>query len=425
MPSSKLETAKARLDEAVAERQRIADEIEVADESADVDSLEQRWNESDQSVVAAKREVELYERIERAREDLPAPAAPKVEVVKEEPTYRKDGGVSFFRDLALRNRDDSAAERMRRHEAEMSDRRDVSSSSNGFIPPVYLSELAAEFPRAGRPLADALPKAPLPASGTSFTVPKVTGGAAVAAQTDGGSVQETDPTTSQPATYVRTIAGQVDISQQLLDRSDPAFDVIVLRDLQNAYDAELDRQLINGAAASNEHVGLLNVSGVNGVTFTSATPTAADFLPKVYKAIEQISTNRFLPATHVVMHPRRAAFLAAGLSSSAPVFQQGQLTLASGTQNGALVSTIAGLPVIVDANVPTNLGSGTDEDRIIAIHAPDLSVMEGEVRTRVLDAPLSDTLEVRIQLFGYSAFLSERYAKGISVISGTGLNEVL
>lgn len=425
MPSSKLETAKARLDEAVAERQRIADEIEVADESADVDSLEQRWNESDQSVVAAKREVELYERIERAREDLPAPAAPKVEVVKEEPTYRKDGGVSFFRDLALRNRDDSAAERMRRHEAEMSDRRDVSSSSNGFIPPVYLSELAAEFPRAGRPLVDALPKAPLPASGTSFTVPKVTGGAAVAAQTDGGSVQETDPTTSQPATYVRTIAGQVDISQQLLDRSDPAFDVIVLRDLQNAYDAELDRQLINGAAASNEHVGLLNVSGVNGVTFTSATPTAADFLPKLYKAISEISSNRFLPATHVVMHPRRAAFLASGLSTSTPVFQQGALTLASGTQNGALVSSIAGLPVIVDANVPVTLGSGTDEDRVIAIHAPDLSVMEGEVRTRVLDAPLSDTLEVRIQLFGYSAFLSERYPKGISVISGTGLNEVL
>jgi HK97 family phage major capsid protein len=423
MPSSKLETAKLRLDEATAERQRIADEIEKADETADVDSLEQRWNDSDQAVEAAKREVALYERIESARGDMPAPAAPEIKVVKEESTYRKDGKVSFFRDLAFRNRDEDAAERMRRHEAEMADRRDVSSSGNGFIPPIYLSELAAEFPRAGRPLVDALPKAPLPASGTSFTVPKVTGGSAVAAQTDGGNVQETDPTTSQPATYVRTIAGQVDISQQLLDRSDPAFDVIVLRDLQNAYDTELDRQVINGVAASNEHVGLLNVSGVNSITFTSATPTAADFLPPIYKAIEQISSNRFLPATHVVMAPRRAAFLAAGLSASAPVFQQGQLTLASGTQNGALVNTIAGLPVIVDANVPVN--ASTDQDRIIAIHAPDLAVMEGDVRTRVLDAPLSDTLEVRIQLFGYSAFLSERYAKGISVISGTGLNEVL
>lgn len=425
MPSDKLETAKLRLDEAVAERQRIADEIESADTSADVDSLEQRWNESDQGVEAAKREVALYERIERAREDLPSPAVPDVKVVKEEPTYRPGTKFSFFRDLVMRNREDGAAERMRRHDAEMSERRDVSSASNGFIPPIYLADLAAEYPRGGRPLADALPKAPLPATGTSFTVPKVSGGSAVAAQTDGGSVQETDPTTTQPATYVRTIAGQVDISQQLLDRSDPAFDVIVLRDLQSAYDTELDRQLIAGSASSNEHVGLLNVSSVNAVTYTAGTATAADTLPKIYKAIEQVASNRYLPATHLVMHPRRAAFLAAGLSSTAPIFQQGTLTLASGTQNGAQVGTVAGLPVIVDPNVPTNLGSGTDEDRILAIHAPDLAVMEGEVRTRVLDAPLSDTLEVRIQLFGYSAFLSERYPKGISVISGTGLNDVL
>ena len=66
-----------------------------------------------------------------------------------------------------------------------------------------------------------------------------------------------------------------------------------------------------------------------------------------------------------------------------------------------------------------------DEDAILVIHAPDLRVMEGETRFRVLDAPLSETLEVRLQLFGYSAFLSGRYPEGICKITGTGLNEVL
>jgi HK97 family phage major capsid protein len=292
---------------------------------------------------------------------------------------------------------------------------------NGFIPPVYLSQYMVEVPRAGRPFADVLPKAALPVSGTSFTLPKVATGAAVAAQTDGRSVQETDPTTATVTTYVRTVAGQVDISQQLLDRSDPSFDAVVFRDLLNAYDSDLDRQLLVGASGSNEHVGLANVGSINTVTYTDASPTAAEALPKIYDAIQKVASTRYMYPTHIVMHPRRAAFFAAGLSSTFPLFQQGGLNQAAGEQNSGVVGTIAGLPVVIDANLPTNLGADTNQDTIYVVHMPDLVLMEGEVRTRVMEQPLSDTLEVRLQVFGYSAFASERYAKGIAAIDGTGL----
>jgi hypothetical protein len=113
--------------------------------------------------------------------------------------------------------------------------------------------------------------------------------------------------------------------------------------------------------------------------------------------------------------------LAAGLSTSSPLFQQGGLMQAVGEQNGGVVGTIAGLPVIIDPNIPTTDGASTNQDAVYVVHMPDLVLMEGEIRTRVMEQPLSDTLEIRLQVFGYSAFLDERYAKGIAKISGTGL----
>lgn len=393
-------------------------------DDADIDALEARCAAAEVEVERRSKIVERLERIEEARAAAPVltdSPEPRIAVTKDEPVYRPDAKVSFFRDLVMARNDRDAADRLHRHQQQAAESRDVSSSGNGYVPPVYLAQYEAPLARPGRPFADALPKAALPAVGTSFTLPKLSGGAAVAAQTDGGSVQETDPTTTTVTTYVRTIAGQVDMSQQAMDRTDPSFDAVVFRDLLNAYDAELDRQALVGASASNEHVGIANVASINTVTYTSSTPTAAEALPKLYDAIQKVASTRYMYPTAIIMHPRRAAFFAAGLSTSSPLFQQGGLMQAAGEQNGGVVGTIAGLPVIIDANLPTTGGAGTNQDDIYVVHMPDLVLMEGALQTRVLEQPLSDTLEVRVQLFGYSAFASGRYEKGICKISGTGL----
>ena len=305
--------------------------------------------------------------------------------------------------------------------------RDVTAASGGagYIPPVYLSELAAPKVRAGGPLLAQLPKAALPDAGMTISVPRVTTGTSVAVQTENGSVSETDFVSSQLSTSVRTIAGQSDISIQFFERSFPGADVVIADDLARAYTTEFDRQLINGASASSEHIGLLNVGSIGSVTFTSGSPTAGDFLAPIYKAIGTVTTSYFEAPTHIVMHPRRAAFLASGQSTSTPIFNQGGLMMASGEQNYGVVGTIAGLAVVVDANVPTTLGSGTDEDAILVINAPALRVMEGAPRFKVHESVGSGTLTVRLSYFGYSAFMSGRYPEAICKITGTGLNEVL
>ena len=92
-----------------------------------------------------------------------------------------------------------------------------------------------------------------------------------------------------------------------------------------------------------------------------------------------------------------------------------------GEQAGGSLINIAGIPVVTTTGIPTNLGTGTNQDRIIAYSADTLRLMEGQIRTRVLTEVLSGNLTVRIQAYAFSAFASERMASSIAVVSGTGL----
>lgn len=421
---SKITEARKALEDAELRMQSAADAIELADEGADVAALEGEFDASVQHVEARKASVDRYEKVAEARKASPALVS-QASVGKEEATYRPDSPDqrSFFRDLVWRKDDTEANLRMQRHEAEHRVYTDTTTgtSGGGFIPPAYLADLYVQVARAGRPFADILPSYPLPDTGMVVTIPKEDTGVTVAAQTEGSAVSTTVVTSSQLSVYVRTIAGGQDVTLQLLERSNPAFDQLIFSDLALAHATELDRQLIRGAAASKEHVGLHNVASVNTSTYTDASPTAAELLPKIYDCVQLIMSNRYLPPTHIVMHPRRAAFLAAGLSSTFPLFQQGGLFQAAGTQDGGMAGVICGLPVVLDANIGTTYGASTTQDEIFVVRAPDMPLMEGPIRTRVMEQVLSGDLAVRLQLFNYSAFASERYAKAIAIISGTGL----
>ena len=47
--------------------------------------------------------------------------------------------------------------------------------------------------------------------------------------------------------------------------------------------------------------------------------------------------------------------------------------------------------------------------------------MEGAIRARALEQTLAGTLQVKLQVFAYSAFISARQPEAIGHISGTGL----
>jgi HK97 family phage major capsid protein len=402
-------------DRAKAEAARWADQIERLDAIAEARR-------------AIRIESDQNEDKDEGREVRPATARG----VNQEPTTYSENsasrGVSFFVDLVNATRGDMEARtRLERHTSEVAyERRDISTTATAggnFVPPQYLGELYAELPRPGRPFADAVPSRPLMATGMNITIPRITTGTAVAelAVENTSTVSETDIVEALLTVPVRTIAGQQDVSQQLFDRSEPGIDQIIFSDLRRAYDAKLDSQLLNGAGTTGTHLGIRAVTAPNTVTFTSASPTAALAVPAVYNAIQLVESNQFTQADMIVMHPRRSAWLASNLSSTFPLFQLGSLTQASGTQDVGMATSIGGLRVIRDANVRSTDGASTNQDEIYVLDSSSLILYEGPLQARVLPEIGSNTLTVRLQLFAYSAFVSGRCPKAISIISGTGL----
>jgi HK97 family phage major capsid protein len=439
---SKLESAVAAYNEATLRMTEVADEIEALDENAtdeDLDALEKDFDEAKAEVERAGAVKDRYQRITDARDANPviqitdppsngsssAPVEARFTVGAEEPVYRQHGGPGFFHDVikATLEADSRAAERLAQHQDQVEERdlTTTATAGGGFVPPIYMGELFADIARPARPFADVFPSRPLPPAGMVISIPRITTGPAVAIMaSENSSVNEVDLVETTLTVNVRTIAGQQDISQQLLDRSDPSIDSIVFGDLRSSYDQTLDVQMLSGTG-SGALPGIRGVSGVNTVSYSSGTPTAAALLPKLYDAVQKIHNTRYAPPDTIVMHPRRSAWLASQLSSTFPLFQQGTLTQAAGTQDAALLTSFAGMRVVHDPSIGTLYGAGTNEDEIYVLRAADLILWEGPLQARVLPEVLSGTLTVRVQLFGYAAFASGRYPASITIISGTGL----
>lgn len=441
---NKLEIAQKALEDAEVRRAEIARALQnVTDElsTEDIDALNSDFDAADEEVISRKAGVASETRIQAAIDAAPAPAAEVTPAlsVTEAPVYAKGNATrSYFADLyhAQRHMDTGALERLRKNDAMTRDeltkrglgdvelRETGATAAAGFIPPIWMADEWAELARPGRPIADRMPKLPLPPDGLTAHIPKVSTGLTEAAQTASGgyndSVASADVTTTTVDASLVTIAGQTDVDRQVLERSLPGLDMVLFDDLMRAYDSELDRQIVNGLTANAEFNGILNASGINSITDSSGT-VGTDLLTDVYKAISKVYSLRYMAPTAIYMHPRRAAWLAATQSSTLPIFQQGMLFRTAGTQDDGLAGTFAGLPVIPDANIPTNLGVGTDEDAVIVLYEPDLRLAEGEIRQATYEDVLSGKLAVRLQLYGFNFFWPDRQPKGISVITGTVL----
>lgn len=405
-----------------------------------VAELQTELDEAEAGLSRARTEVERYERVYAARD-----AAPEVvpdEQVEERITvnegtenlvYSQGGSNSFFRDMVRAKTDMRAQQRLFRHqeqtekhyaESGAAQQRDITGPGGGagFIPPVWLADEWVKVARPGRKFADRVPKMQMPPQGETLTIPKISGGVTVASQTpENSAVSETDITSTTVTAPLVTIAGQQDVSRQSLERSFPGLDMVIFDDLMRAYDAQLDNQLLNGALASGQHLGLQNVSGKITVTYTQTTPDGGTALSKIYGAVSQVASQRYMQPDLIVMHPRRAAWLASTLSSTFPLFQQGNLMQAAGQQDEGFVGSIAGIPVLTDPNVVTNLGAGTNQDQIYVLYSQDFRLAEDALRQATFEEVLSGNLTVRLQIYAFSFWVPNRYPLSIAVVDGTGL----
>lgn len=348
------------------------------------------------------------------------------------PVYRKkDLGVSFFRDLATGSKPTADGYTQARERLAQSQERAVGSSGNTFAPPLWLVDEFVKLARAGRTTADLCQQNDLPSGVSSINLPTVATGTTTAVQaTQNTSVSNTDMTVSSVSSGITTISGQQQVSMQLLQQSGIPFDEVILGDLVASYAAQIDGQVIAGSGASGQLSGITTIAGTNAVTYTQASPVFAgsgQFYSQILNAIQAVYTNRFLAPDVIVMHPRRWNWVLAALDGqnrplvvpNGPAFNQPAVT--GGPAAEGYSGTLAGIPVYVDPNIPTNGGAGTNQDEVFVMRREDLWLFESPLQSASFDATYANQATILFRVLAYSAFIPNRYPKAISIISGTGL----
>ena len=444
-------------------------------EAKSFEKLTGKIKDISKDIARLEKDAERAAKAEEALAEQPAVGGAVVR--SEQMTYDEFSGNSYFRDLAFiaaATKDvsygrsaEEAIERRTRHarEVEVEARTDKSvqralaearleqrvnpnttaGTGGEFVPPLWLVGQYVPFKRPTRVFANRVQQFSLPPGIDVINIPKITVGSQAGIQSaNAAAVQSVDIQTSTVSANVNTIAGQEDISFQLLEQSPIAMDGVIWDDLTRDYDQRLDLQVIGGTGANGQHLGVLNVaqqtsntsiSKANGVTvgsivFSDASTSGTQFR-SVVAGKNFIETLRIAPATAIWVHPRRAnSWEYAADTTGRPLFVPYSPFNALGLDNPnipeGVAGVLSGLPVVKDGNMPVTMNAtaltGGTADPVVVLKEDDLYLYEGTMRMRALPEILSGTLQIRFQAYAYSAFLASRFLPSISILTGnTGL----
>jgi len=126
---------------------------------------------------------------------------------------------------------------------------DTTSTNTGLTLPQHLNEFVTTT-FTGRPAFEAVTRNALPASGMSFTIPKLGTAPTVADADEAASISTTGMTSTYDTVTVNKFAGRNVVSWELIDRSSPAFMDLLMTELRKAYEASTDSALIAAFTAS-------------------------------------------------------------------------------------------------------------------------------------------------------------------------------
>ena len=373
---------------------------------------------------------------------------PNIVVTRNALTYEFGGEHSFYADLynAARRHDLGAQLRLDRHQREHDDEtrglrkkekarlRELESeglelrvspstalgSGGEFSPPLWLTSKFSSAAAAGRVLADLVGSIVLPPGVASVNIPRIATGAVAQIQAQqGGVVPSQDETTFNASSPVVTITGDVDVSQQLFDQTPNGYDIVAFTDMGKNYSKSLDAQLMNGSGVNGQLLGLTSVvlpaghliDGTSAVTFTLLWP----LIGRLYAAV---GNDRQNPPERFLMAPRRWAWMGTSLdSSSRPIASPGtgapsisDFPLAGNTPPSG---TMLGVPFYVAGAIP----AGTNSDFIVACRPSDLLLFESTPKFAIDQQVLSGTMQVRMQLRRYVAWIPQRLPSSIAIVN--------
>ena len=259
------------------------------------------------------------------------------------------------------------------------------AENTGMVPPNYLRDVIGVIDNS-RPFIDSIERAALPASGMKVFTPKLGTKATVALTAEGAEFSSTDTTVTFQEDTVVKFAGAGIIDVELLDRSDPGFLDLYLRELAESYAIKTD--------AYAAQIASQNATASSAATIYAAI---AKGIADSY-GVMRSTPNRLLVAnTGGEDGIDFAGLLAAVDGSGRPLYAAAAPSNANGlVTQGSTSGTIAGLGLVVDANY-----TGDDANAKHALVYPSNAMRFHESNKIELRANVVANGQVEIGLYGY------------------------
>jgi HK97 family phage major capsid protein len=277
------------------------------------------------------------------------------------------------------------------------------SGGGGFAAPGWVGNLIDTAARTEGRLMGLVTVDQRPGPGLALRLPVQTSPAVTDVTPEGSAVTATDITTdTQTATGV-VIAGEVNVTQALLDNGGGIVDQQISRDLGADLARKMDQQIISGTG-SGELAGLLAHAGITETTYTDATPTVPEYRAAAWTLARDVQVASGLEVDTMIVSPTRHSWLQSGIAANS---------------RQVLGQDFPAKPLPV-GSVPLNLGSGTNEDRLLAWRKDRVVLhLTPLVFRAVVDSSLSGSLTVRLQAYTL-AHLHLTRPSAVGVLKGTG-----
>lgn len=269
---------------------------------------------------------------------------------------------------------------------------DSTATNTGLTLPGHMTEwITSNF--EGRPAIEAVSTGALPASGLSFTIPRLGTKPTVAEVAEEGAPSETGMTSDYITVDVKKYYGKNEVSFELLDRSNPAFYAELVRQMRYAYAKATDSAVVAAFASGTASTGVAATAA--GLQSFIATESAA-----AYKATGDYARNL------VVAPDNWGAIMGYADSTGRPLYFANNPSNNPGAVTGnSVVGNVLDKALYVDSNIAT---TGVVDDSAFLVVPSAVTWYESP--TTQLQVQLLNTGQVQIGLYGYGAIAVKKAA---------------
>jgi HK97 family phage prohead protease len=212
------------------------------------------------------------------------------------------------------------------------------TENTGMVPPNYLRDVIGVID-SSRPFIDSIERAPLPASGLKIYTPVLGQQAIVGETAEGVEYASQDTAVSFQENNIVKFAGANVINQEVLDRSDPSFLDLLIRELAASYAQKTDAYALGLAR-----------DGAVGSSGSTINKAIADGIADSYNVMRFVP-NRLVVAPNAAGTISFADLLGGEDDNKRPLFAAAAPQNAAGLiTQGSTNGTVSGLSLVVDPN---------------------------------------------------------------------------